>query len=224
MRVIGQAVVHAWSVIESDPAMHLAKPTPGNPAEDIYTDALCELLLQMLKSPTAVVPGFSSAHFEHVSRAENLSNYNAQFINKQPDLIIQLADGPLQQTRRYVGIYVETKIVSMKTPISRYTDEGLKRFIVGDYAWAMQGAMMIAYQAQRPRPRQTLEVKLAADATLATIPQQGHCFASPAAAAPLCGNSMHQRTWHYHSGDNPGPIRVWHMWSLHIPGLSSGAP
>lgn len=218
MRVIGQAVVHAWSVIKSDPKKHLALPSPGNPPEDIYTDALCEILLQMLKSPTALVPGFSSVLFEHVSRAENLSNYNASVINKQPDLIIQLADGPLQQTRRYVGIYIETKIVSMSTPITRYTDEGLKRFIVGDYAWAMQGALMIAYQSKKPRPRTALELKLASDTTLATVPQNGgEWFSSPAAAAPLCGNSMHERSWCYLCGDEPGPIRVWHMWTLHVP-------
>lgn len=218
MRVVGQAVAYAWSVIRSDPATHLAQPSPSNPPEDIYTDALCEMLLQMLKDSTAVVPGFSSVLFEHVSRAENLNNYNASVINKQPDLIIQLADGPLQQTRRYVGIYIETKIVSMKTSITRYTNDGLKRFIAGDYAWAMQGALMIAYQGQKPRPRKALELKLASDATLVTVPQDGgQWFATPVGCAPLCGNSVHQRAWRYHSGDDPGPIRVWHMWTLNIP-------
>ncbi len=218
MRVVGAAVTYAWNVIRSDPTMHLAASGPGAPIEDVYTDAICECLLQMLKAPNTVVDGFSGDTFETVSRSENLSNFNSQSLNKQPDLIIRLANGPLRHTSRYVGIFVEAKVVSMKKPITEYTAHGLARFVRGDYAWAMQGALMIAYQVHKFRPRTALESELQKDLSLCAVPDaSGAYFESLANMAPLCGKSVHMRQWKYNSGDDPGPISIWHMWSLNEP-------
>lgn len=73
--------------------------------------------------------------FENVERGANLSNFDSSVINKQPDLVIRLANSPLVNTRRYVGIFAETKVVSQKKGSLTI----LSRGFLGLYAVIMHG-------------------------------------------------------------------------------------
>ena len=44
LSVVIAALQAAWQIICANPDTHLAPPTEGNPEEDRYTDALCEIL------------------------------------------------------------------------------------------------------------------------------------------------------------------------------------
>jgi len=218
IKVVAEAIRHAWDVIHSDPSKHLVPKAPGAPDEDRYTDAICQILDQMLSNDPPSVEGFTSDMFQSVSRSESASNFSGQNLNKQPDILIRLAEGPLIDARRFVGIYVEAKIVSMSHSISKYTNKGLRRFVVGEYSWAMQEGMMISYQRIKHRPIAHLAEALKNDTNLASIANEEGCFldqTSHKLAGTAC--SKHQRTWNYVGGGSPGEIRVWHLWDLEIP-------
>ncbi|WP_233840961.1 hypothetical protein [Dyella sp. 2HG41-7] len=216
LAVVGKALYQAWELICAEPQKHLAPSKPGNPEEDRYTDALCEILLYWLKSQSPV-DGFTADVFENVGRGENLSNYNAENINKQPDLVIRLANPPLIQARRYVGIFAETKIVSAKKQLSHYTADGMARFIRGDYAWAMQDGVMLAYQREPHRSLSTLDTKLKKEAALLTTQQQGSCLMTSGIPAQIGALSTHERQWLYTAGGKPGAVRIWHLWEFGLP-------
>lgn len=219
VRVVARAIQHAWSVISADPGKHLIKPSPSSPLEDVYTYAVYNILDQMLGADEPAVPGFSGDFFDGVTRGESVANYNGTAINKQPDLIIRLADRPLLQFRSLVGIVIESKVVSMSRPVSKYTTEGLSRFVQGDYGWTMTAGMMLAYQHRKHRPIQSLEKQLEVEKGLLCAPQKGKYMETQAAFSPLSGVSVHDRSWSYLCGDSPGPIWIWHMWDLIAPEL-----
>ncbi|HBN9609788.1 TPA: hypothetical protein ACXJSJ_003180 [Pseudomonas aeruginosa] len=217
LTVVIQALQKAWAEICSDPVKHLAPVTPGNPEEDRYTDAICELLLYYLYDPSLPVNGFTSDVFESVERGANLSNFNLGVINKQPDLVIRLANSPLVNTRRYVGIFAETKVVSKKKALSNYTRQGVSRFVRGDYAWAMQDGIMIAYRKQPTRQVDALDESLKKDVSLLTQEENSKHLLQSNLPIPACGKSTHERRWTYQAGGAPGEIRLWHLWAFDIP-------
>lgn len=88
LRVVGHAIRHAWTIIESDPKTHLLPAGPGAPEEDIYSNALCHLMQQFLLVESPPVPGFTSAVFDAVGRCESIENFDGTSLNKNPDLVI----------------------------------------------------------------------------------------------------------------------------------------
>lgn len=217
LTVVIQALQKAWALICADLATHLAPPTPGNPEEDRYTDALCEILTYWLRASNGPVDGFTADVFESVERGLNLSNYDASVINKQPDLVIRLANGPLVNARRYVGIFAETKVVSKKKSLTNYTKDGVARFVRGDYAWAMQDGLMLAYRKKPHRELDTLETPLQSDSTLLVTPENTKHLVLTSLPVPAGGKSTHERLWTYKAGGAPGTIRIWHLWAFDVP-------
>lgn len=217
--VLGVVIValrEAWQIICGDPGKHLAQVAKGNPEEDRYTDALCEILSYWLYASTGP-RGFNADVFDSVERGANQHNYASTVINKQPDLIIRLANAPLVQARRYVGIFAETKVVSKTKGMSKYTKEGVSRFVDGDYAWAMQDGVMIAYRKQPLREIETLRSPLKNDATLLVKPEIHEHLVQTGLPIPAEGKSTHDRHWTYQKGGVPGAIRLWHLWAFDVP-------
>lgn len=223
LRVVGHAIRHAWTIIESDPKTHLLPAGPGAPEEDIYSNALCHLMQQFLLVESPPVPGFTSAVFDAVGRCESIENFDGTSLNKNPDLVIRLSHRSLVATRRWLGLFIESKVVSMDRGIDAYATDGVGRFVRGEYSWAMQDSLMLAYQKPRPRPLASLEKRLAADTALSAKKQSGVVLQVRAEFLPLTACSTHERSWTYVGGDAPGPIRVWHLWDLPIPGGTTKA-
>ncbi len=221
LRVVATAIRHAWGIICSDPATHLLKPGPKAPEEDIYTDAICQLLNQMLGEESPTVPGFTSAIIDCVIRAESICNYDGQELNKNPDLVIRLANEPLVSTRRWVGVFVESKVVSTSHSMDGYATNGLGRFVRGEYAWAMGDGIMLAYQKSKPRPMSSLSDRLASDMSLRALPEAGVLLMEHDSYAPISGRSSHTRDWSYLGGGAPGAIQIWHLWDLATPVLTT---
>lgn len=218
MRVVAKAIRHAWAEIRSNPNKHLVPQAPGAPDEDRYTEALCQILDQMLLAEPPVVDGFTSQTFASISRSESSCNFAGNSLNKQPDILIRLADAPLVETRRYVGIYIEAKMVSMSNALVKYTGDGINRFIEGQYSWAMQEGIMLAYQRPKYRPISSLAKALKDQKILASVPDGTGLYldeASHKVVGAACSN--HGRSWSYVGGGDPGDIRVWHLWDLEIP-------
>lgn len=217
IRIVARAIEHAWQVIAENPPLHLETPGPCSPEEDVYTEALRHLLDQMLQSPKPLVDGFTGRIFSGVARCPHMTNFNGTAINKQPDLVVYLADRSLDQTRSLVGVFIESKMVSTQRSLDKYTEQGLYRFVCGDYAWTMQAALMLGYQVPTFRTLDQLESRLSHDQKLLCCQAQQSAPFLRSAPQPLSGVSLHDRPWQYPTGGVPGTIEVWHMWDLRVP-------
>jgi hypothetical protein len=63
-----------------------------------------------------------------------------------PDLVFHLQPERLDTLSTHDAIFAECKPVhATRAAGAHYCDRGIVRFINGDYAWAMQDALMIAY-------------------------------------------------------------------------------
>jgi len=216
MRVVAKAINYAWDEICKDPTKHLVPKSPSAPEEDIYTDAICNMLNQLLQGSDEPVPGFTGATFDTVCRGDHLPNYCGVALNKQPDLVIRLSNSPPYATR-LVGVFIESKVVCMTKSVSDYTTDGLMRFVRGDYGWAMQAGMMLAYQKPKYRCISQLETQLELQQDLCCLKKDGRFLSQKPGAHPLSALSVHQRKWTYKDGGEAGDIHIWHMWDLITP-------
>jgi hypothetical protein len=119
-----------------------------NAGEDELTAALRAVVENDLRQ-TGCVPGFNRRAYESVSRQAQVANHDGTRLAKAPDLCFRLR---IDDNEAYTGLseydalFIECKPVDEAHPAgSKYCDDGLVRFVVGDYAWAMQDAMMLAY-------------------------------------------------------------------------------
>jgi hypothetical protein len=116
--------------------------------EDDVTAALRAVIENNLRQ-TGSVSGFSHRSYESVVRQGQVANFDGTRQTKSPDLCFKLRHDdcePRMVLSEYDALFVECKPVDSTHPAgSRYCDDGLNRFVVGDYAWAMQEGMMLAY-------------------------------------------------------------------------------
>lgn len=191
-------------------------------SEDQITAALRSTIENNLRQ-SGVVSGFNKRKFETVIRQGQWANYNGTRLTKAPDLFFKLRDDesePRSVLSEFEGLFIEAKPVDSTHPVgSKYCDEGLIRFVRGDYAWAMQEAMMLAYA----RDGRTIAGHLipaiteaARKISLGTI-QTPESSLSPAAAA--CAEaeavhiSQHRRDFPWPDGKGQASnISVYHLW------------
>lgn len=113
--------------------------------EDTITQALVEAIENRL-SKNGKIEGFKCALFGKVSREPKITNFDKKHPDKMPDIFFDLKRDHMSVLSDQDGLFVECKPVDRKHPIfSCYCQKGLKRFVDGDYAWAMQDAMMVGY-------------------------------------------------------------------------------
>ncbi len=190
--------------------------------EDQITAALRTTIENNLRQ-SSEVDGFNKRTFETVIRQGQCANYDGTRLTKSPDLFFKLRDDesePRPVLSEFEGLFIEAKPVdSTHSAGSKYCDDGLIRFVRGDYAWAMQEAIMLAY-ARDGRTIAGHLMPAMADAdrktSLATIRAPEGCIATAAEACPEAEAvhvSEHQRDFSW--PDEKGPatnILVYHLW------------
>ncbi len=116
--------------------------------EDQVTAALLAVIENNLRH-TGSIPGFNKISYEPVGRQGQVANFDGRRLGKSPDLCFKLRHDetePPMVVPEYDALFVECKPVDKKHFAgSDYCDDGLIRFVRGDYAWAMQEGMMLAY-------------------------------------------------------------------------------
>ncbi|MEX1231420.1 MAG: hypothetical protein WEB58_14330 [Planctomycetaceae bacterium] len=116
--------------------------------EDQITQALLSVIENNLRQH-GTVPGFDRRSFEPVVRQTQAANYDGTHIAKTPDLCFRLRRGDFESRMalsEYDALFVECKPVDAKHFAGAdYCEKGLIRFVRGDYSWAMQEGMMLAY-------------------------------------------------------------------------------
>ena len=138
-----------------------AYPPPGfdlvNAIERVSDHQLHEVLKDRIWNRD-VVPGFDDELIRTITRPE-VRNYNGKHVAKRPDMVVELVDIPDRVRPSQYGIFIECKPVDAKhSLVSHYCKLGIRRFVRGDYAWAMTQAMMIGYVDSAGLPAERLAV------------------------------------------------------------------
>jgi hypothetical protein len=146
-----------------------------------------------------------------VARGKESVGHNGKRIELRPDLNIFLTG-----QHPSFPLIVECKIIDPRggKTVRMYFDNGVSRFLDGDYGWAVQEGVMLAYVRDGSRVHATLASPMAENrgATYALLHPPEPMPGPPADLA----RSVHARRFRYHGRtppeDDPGPISLWHLW------------
>ncbi len=144
-------------------------------------------------------PGLRS--FETVNRGAKVVTADGR-IEKMPDLVFRPPVTHGVRNRSEWGFFVECKIIDGAATVALYCDQGIARFVRGEYCARMPSGGMVAYVRDRSAPYGALQTRLGKD--LAT---RRHA----ARAASDMSDSLHGR------GTLPTPcvdILLTHLWLL----------
>lgn len=191
-----------------------------NAGENAITNELEDVLRNDLLN-RRVVDGFDTDFFSVVTRGSEVENYNGEKISKKPDLVFHLRRENICWDQRQDALFAECKPVdrdhSLTTNYSAVgTDRvGVERFVIGDYAWAMQDALMIGYARDGFRIHPHLAESLA-DA------KRHESLGSPTSPTPVPSSitggeafhqTFHQRRFIWRQNGRPAtPITIYHSW------------
>jgi hypothetical protein len=188
--------------------------------EDPISTALCNIIENNLRQK-GTVQGFDRRHFERVVRHGPVENYSFMKLKTAPDLCFTLVvDEEPGLASSYHALFVECKPIDREHAAGGdYCDKGLQRFVDGEYAWAMQEALMLGYARHgrsisdhlvramnEPERRARLKVVEPPRPVL-------HAGAEAAPHADVLYRSRHRRGFSW--PDDKGPavdIVVYHSW------------
>jgi hypothetical protein len=148
-----------------------------------------------------------------VARGRETLSYDGSHLEKRPDLSLFL-------TRRNAAfpLAIECKIIDEVNSKSGklYCDNGVSRFLTGEYAWATREALMIAYVRDKSTIASTLAplfVPSAPDPAPYAVEGAMSAIGVP---PPDLAKSSHSRGFRYPlrqpPRDEPGAIALWHLW------------
>lgn len=194
----------------------------GAAGEDEITAALRSVIENDLRESGSVA-GFSKRTYEPVVRQGQWANYNGAVLTKTPDLCFKLRNDesePRPVIPEFNALFIECKPVdTTHSAGGKYCDDGMVRFVRGDYAWAMQEGMMLAYArngrtiANHLIPAMSEKHRLASLAT-AQLPERcTNPGAAACAAAEAIHTSRHHRTFQWRDGKGVATdICIYHLW------------
>ncbi len=205
--IICKVLDRAWNLLIENPpeGFHFLSAD-----EDLITTHLKSIIENRLRKH-GEVSGFNSKTFGRVQRDAKVSNYNGNHLDKMPDIFFDLKrDDLLMVINEYDGLFVECKPVDKNHPVgSCYIQKGLIRFINGDYAWAMQEGMMIAYSCQNyPLAKLEIELKSNKQKYLNTLNYS-------TLSDNTISQSKHKRIFDWPEKRGTAcPINVYHLWKF----------
>jgi len=208
------AVCRALSLLRDSPPESF---TLGTAHEDDITRQLHWVLENRLRQ-TGEVPGFDERVFRKVWRAPEVTNFDGKHPAKKPDLVFDLAREQSLVLSSLDALFVECKPVGKLHAIGKhYCDKGASRFIDGDYGWAMQEGMMLAYVRHGNTLSASLGPVLACHPQHAQLGQPSPLAMVPNSRALPFAEALHVTT-HKRNFLWPGgkgiaePIRIFHSW------------
>jgi len=144
--LICKVIKRAWQLLEEMPPSGFILQSSD---EDTITQMLVEIIENRLRK-NGELEGFNCALFGKVTRDQKIPNVDKKHPDKMPDIFFDPRRDQLAILSDQDGLFVECKPVDTKHPIlSCYCKKGLVRFVNGDYAWAMQDALMVGYVKDR---------------------------------------------------------------------------
>lgn len=215
LRAVEQAIREAWSHLVKNQSMHNIDLEEAN--EVTISERLVRIIDTIRRHTPPLIPAFSK-YFETPQPDATLRNYRGDEID-YPDFVFRLKVNTKPGINGfYFGLFVEAKIITNGgRNVGKYASQGLKRFLDGEYAWAMPHAMMLGYKRfttqtlpksiddhfNKPGNKEKFEVK-SATAALCNFTR-----VKPRAYVTIHGRS----TWSYvETGNAPGDIEIIHLW------------
>jgi hypothetical protein len=179
--------------------------------EDVITEKLYMILGELHAAGAGEVGGF--AMFETPVREGNLRNCNGQRPDCQPDLTFRPLRGHIPTSNSALaGIFVECKPIDSAHPIpSCYCAEGLIRFVRGDYAWAVDRALMVGYVRNQCELPGGLQACIKKDTTGRYRFLQPLAEDKPTIRGERVWRSRHERSFPKDCEPAP-PITLYHLW------------
>ena len=209
-RVIRAAIGAAWGIVLRE----ISDGRCDGSGEVSITIELERALNHLLNEEPSLVPGFSARIFETLVRGGEVVNYDRTSVEKRPDLTFRPAGpAPSGVERSHYGMFVECKLLDATHNTRAYGDNGIMRFVRGEYAWAMPHAMMIGYVATGAHRAEDFPQLLGTDRTRYQL--DGNPVLVEVANSPreVTMTSTHTRTWRYpRSNGDPGAVEILHYW------------
>lgn len=148
-----------------------------------------------------------------VARGRETVSFDGAHLEKRPDLSLFL-------TCRNVAfpMAIECKIIDEATGKSGklYCDNGVSRFLTGEYAWATREALMIGYVRDKSTIASTLAPLFVPPAGGPTPYAVENGVSAIGAPPPDLAKSSHGRSFRYPlrqpPRNVPGAIALWHLW------------
>ncbi|TWI13491.1 hypothetical protein IP93_00653 [Lysobacter ruishenii] len=152
-RAIEGALRWAWQQLVSANDVVL-----NDGSEEAITAAL-ETQLGRMEHGRRVAPGLKD--FDHPVRGAKQCTSDGR-IEKQPDLTFRPPTSRYQRVTNTAcwGCFVECKLIEdghASRTVESYSDKGIRRFAIGEYAARMPSAMMIAFVRGNKQPAESLE-------------------------------------------------------------------
>lgn len=189
--------------------------------EDEITTALRAIIENDLRQK-GTVNGFNRSTYETVIRQGQTANFDLTKLTKTPDLCFKLRnveEEPRPVLSEHDALFVECKPVDADHSAgSKYCDNGLCRFVDGDYAWAMEQALMLGYARDRTIeshlvPAMKEPARLKQLKTVELPRPDSHPGAAARGNAEALHVSRHRRGFPWVGGKGPATdIFIYHSW------------
>lgn len=211
--ILHRVLVRAFEILSAE----------GQPLVSMHEDPITSALARVIENRlrlTGEVAGFCVPLFERVTRQHECDSFDGIHQKERPDLFFGVRPDDSFRTRIQSdqwGIFAECKPVdAVHFAGSDYCEEGLVRFIRGDYAWAMQEALMVAYVRDTRAIASHLIPAMAGRAHLHVREPVAPLSADdpgPREHCEVLHSSEHGRPFDWTEGRGPAcPITVYHSW------------
>ncbi|WP_234905990.1 hypothetical protein [Affinirhizobium pseudoryzae] len=202
LEIISEKLVEAFDAIS---LVHRGTVQGGSEAE--VTAMLVSRLNSMLDEDRLLSQLMICA-----TRGTESLSFDGSHLEKRPDISIQLTN-----RARGFPLIAEAKLIDVGKDAKLYCDNGVRRFVEGEYAWGSREALMIAYVRDKSTITGNLTPYLNAVAGQTPpgylVEELGAAYGTSGADIAL---STHGRNFLYpHAGPppvGPGSIVLWHVW------------
>jgi hypothetical protein len=208
------AICHAFSLLRTSPPVGF---NLSSAQENAVTQQL-EWILENRLRRSGEVRGFDERIFQKVRRGAEVTNFDGNHPSKKPDLVFDLARDEPMTLSSLDALFVECKPVDKAHPIVKhYGNMGVFRFINGDYSWAMQEGMMLAYVRNGYTLSTSLSPAFSSEPLKTHLGQPTPIILVPGGPVSHMAEELHVTThhrnfaWPGRKGD-AGPIRIFHSW------------
>lgn len=154
-------------------------------------------------------------YFESVNVESGYQDYKGGTIT-QPDFALKPRSNPNPGLDAgYYAIFVEAKVISDYGPqTSEYFTDGVDRFLIGKYAWAMPHGLMLAYLRTGQDVLEALNQYLNGWKRMSRFnTNQLAIYAKQPNRPPMVCVTVHERKWEYKNRSGyPGNIELRHLW------------
>jgi hypothetical protein len=217
LRVIVEVLSAAWSdLLQRHPRVLLQE-------DEAAINALMETRLLALLDEDSLW----AQMVRTVARGRETLSFDGTHLEKRPDLSLYLT-----YRNAAFPLVIECKIIDAANSKSGklYCDNGVSRFLTGEYAWAAREALMVAYVRDKSTIASTLAPLFVPPAAGPAPYASEGAVASMGAPPPDLARSSHGRNFRYPlrqpPRDQPGIISLWHLWLPASPKMveAAGAP